>query len=54
LKECIAKEKFYCQEDGTQFLKGFENLRQKEKEMERKRNHEIIKLTPYEFDPRHM
>jgi hypothetical protein len=27
LKDCLMKEKFYCQEDGSQFLKGYENLR---------------------------
>ena len=51
LKECILKEKYYCQEDGTQFLKGYENLRQREKEIDQQRNQQMINLAPVEFDP---
>ena len=51
LKDCILKEKYYCQEDGCQFLKGYENLREREKEVERKKNQEMINLAPLEFDP---
>lgn len=36
LKDNIIKEKYYCAEDGSQFLKGYENLRQKEKESKKK------------------
>jgi hypothetical protein len=44
LKQLITSEKYFCQTCGSQFLKGFENLKQKEKEIERKKNQQMINL----------
>jgi hypothetical protein len=55
LKDCILKDRFYCAEDGSQFLKGFENLRQKEKENDNKRQQQLIGIgISSEFDPSHI
>ena len=37
LKENIRKGKFYCDDCGNKLLKGYENLVQKQKELEEKK-----------------